>query len=150
MTIQQVSFSAILDAPNAAALLKEYEAECANPLIGPINPQREMYAQLERAGLMTSFASFADELVLGFGTVLLTIYPHYGVKVATLESIFTASSHRHSLIGATLLGKMEKLAKDIDCAGIYASAPIGSQFEALLDAKKDYKRTNSVLFRSLA
>jgi GNAT superfamily N-acetyltransferase len=149
MTIQQVSFSAILDAPNWEQLKAEYEAECSNPLIGGINPQCEMYAQMESAGLMASFAAFDGADVAGFGTVLTTIYPHYGVKVATAESIFVASTHRNSSIGLDLIAAIENYARESGCIGIYDSAPVGSQFEALLNAKKGYLRTNSVFFRSL-
>ena len=149
MTIQQVSFSAILDAPNAAALLREYEAECSIPAIGPIKPNRAIYEQLEQNGVAYCFGVYLGDVLVGFANLLMTVMPHYSRKVATLESIFVMREARGMVSGAELMRRIEQFALDAGCVGILYSARAGSSFEALLDAKKDYQRTNSVFFRSL-
>ena len=149
MTIEQVSFTEILDAPNAAELLAEYETECAISAIGPINPNRETYRVLEQNGAMHCFAVYSDSELVGFANVLMTVLPHYSRKVATVESIFVMRAARGRISGLELLRRIEQYALDAGCVGILYSSPAGSAFEALLEVKKTYRRTNTVFFRSL-
>src|SRR5207302_758034 len=87
--IRPISYTEILD---AAALLAEYSAECSIPEIGTPNPQREMYAKMESCGLMHSFGAFEGDDLVGFATILVCVLPHYGKKIATVESLFLAKA----------------------------------------------------------
>ena len=144
--IKPISYAEILECPD---LLTEYAAECSIPEIGPINPQREMYAALENAGIMKAFAAFNAEKLIGFATVLTTVIPHYGQKIATLESLFVSKKFRNSGAGGKLMDAVESYAKEAACVGILYSAPAAGQLERLLAASKKYKRTNAVFYRSL-
>lgn len=131
-------------------LIAEYAAECSIPAIGEINPQHDAYATMEKAGLLQSFMVGADGINVGFAIVLTPILPHYGKRIATLESLFVTKESRSSSAGRELMRTVEKYAEDAECIGILYSAPAGGQLEGLLNARKEYQRTNAVFYRSLA
>ena len=128
-------------------LIAEYSAECSIPEIGPINPQPETYAAMENAGLMQSFAAYDGGKLAGFANLLTPIMPHYGVKVATVETLYIAE---WSGLGSDLMRAMAEYAEGAGCVGILCSAPTGGRFERYLEASKHYQRTNTVFYRRFA
>jgi GNAT superfamily N-acetyltransferase len=134
MTIQLVSFADILSATD---LLAEYAAECSIAEIGPVDPQAALYQTMETLGMV------------GFASLLMTILPHYGRKVATLESLFVGKDARSSGLGRELMAAVEQHARQNGCVAILYSAPAGGQLERVLMLRKGYHRTNSVFCRSL-
>jgi hypothetical protein len=147
--VRPVSYAEILNAPNAAELLKEYAGECSIPKIGQINPQAELYAQMEQSGRFQVFGAFDDDDLAGFAAVLVYLNPHYGKMIATVESLFLARNRRNSRTGNSLMNAIENYAKEKDCEAILYSARTGSQFEKLLTILMPYQRTNSVFLRRL-
>lgn len=141
--IHHVSSAEIL-APENEGLLRAYADECSLPQIGPINPQPAMYEAMERAGIFHCFGAFDDGQMVGFATVLTTVLPHYGKKVATVESVFALKG------GAELLTAVNAFAKDSACAVVFYSTPVGGRFERLLSANRDCSRTNAIFCRSVA
>lgn len=137
--IRRIDSTVILDSP----MLTEYAAECSIPLLGEINPSRELYAALEKAGVLACFGIFRNEELAGFATVLFTVYPHYSKKVATVESLFALQG------GAELLAHVRQFAKQQQCAAIMYSAPVGGRFEKLLESKKSCERTSSIFGEQL-
>lgn len=148
ITIEQVPVAEVVA---SQALIAEYAAECSIPAIGEINPQGEVYDAIEKAGVLRAFMVFEDVFDrIGFAIVLTPILPHYGARVATLESLFVARDKRKGGAGRKLMEAVERYAKDAACVGILYSSPAGSQLEKLLAASKEYQRTNAVFFRRLA
>jgi GNAT superfamily N-acetyltransferase len=131
-------------------LIAEYAVECSIPAIGKINPQPDTYAAMEKAGLLHSFMAYECGGKVGFAMVLTPILPHYGKRLATIESIFVAKAHRRSAAGQALMNAVERFAKQLGCAGILYSSPAGGKLERLLEAHKEYQRTNAVFYRSFA
>jgi len=82
--------------------------------------------------------------------MLTPVFPHYGKRVASIESLFIAKASRSSGAGLELMNAVEKCAKEAGCVGILYSSPAGGQLERLLEARKQYQRTNTVFYRSLA
>ena len=146
--IRRVHYSDILGAPNAAVLLSEYAAECCLPEIGEPSPQGKMYAAMEDSGMLSVFGAFQWQELIGFAALLVYVLPHYGLKIATVESIFVARQHRSSA-GRALMKTIEQHARELGCVAILYNAPAGSQLETLLALLKPYRRTNSVFCRSL-
>ena len=144
-----IRYADILDAPEAADLLREYSAECSIPEIGPTCPQRQMYASMESSGLMHSFGAYEGSALVGFATLLVFVLPHYGKKIANVESLFLAKAHRRGGLGSLLMDELEKFAREMQCCGVLYNARTGSQFEKYLAAVPQYKRTNSVFLRTL-
>lgn len=146
IAIKTVRVIEILD---SEALIAEYAAECSIPAIGEINPHRELYALMEKSGLMTCFMAYDDHRKVGFSILLMPILPHYSKKVATSESIFIAKSSRRSGAGLKLKRTVKDHAKDAGCVGILWSAPAGSKFERVLESSKSCQRTNAVFYENL-
>lgn len=146
MDIRAVSSRRILA---ATQLLKAYAEECSLPEIGQVNPQGEMYERMEDVGVVRFLAAIEDEQLIGFASVLMTVLPHYGRKVATMESLFVASEYRASEAGRKLMNAVEEYAKANGCVAILYSAPAGGQLERLLSAKRSYRHSNTVFAKSL-
>lgn len=134
-------------ADQAQPLIAEYAAECSIKAIGPINPQPETYAAMERANLMQSFAAYEGERLAGFANLLTPVMPHYGVRVATVETLYIAE---WSTLGSDLVQAMADFGERSGCVGMLCSAPTGGRFERYLEASKQYQRTNAVFYRRLA
>jgi GNAT superfamily N-acetyltransferase len=147
--IRAVSYAEILNAPNAAALLAAYGAECSIPEIGDINPQPAMYAQMEQTGMFQAFGAFEHDELIGFAAGLAFRLPHYGRMITNVESLFLSPTHRCGRIGNGLMNTLEDFGRERECEVISYSARTGSQFERLLSLLKPYQRTNSVFLRSL-
>lgn len=143
MEIRPILYAQVFADEKAADLLKAYAEECSIPEIGETNPQAEMYAQMEKAGVAQCFGVYSDSQLVGFASVLATVVPHYGKKVATVESIYVAPQFR----GVNLLNVIEEYAKRRGCTAVLYSAPAYSRFARLLSLK--YRHTNSVFCRSL-
>ena len=147
--IRPVRYSEILGAEGAAELLAEYSAECSIPEIGETDPQAGLYAQMENAGMMSCFGVFWCESLVGFATILVYVLPHYGRRVASVESLFVAQGHRAGGGGKDLMRAIEQEAKSAGSVAMLYSAPTGSQLERLLSLQKGYRRTNAVFTRKL-
>jgi GNAT superfamily N-acetyltransferase len=148
--IRAISYRDILEAPNAAALLDEYTAECSLPELGPTCPQSHLYEAMERSGGLQAFGVYDSRTLIGFANVLSWVVPHYGTKIASTESIFLAGEYRKRGIGAGMLDFVEQYAKDNACKAFQYTAPVGSRFAKMLAMNVGrYRRTNSVFLRSL-
>lgn len=145
-----IEFCPVADVLASHDLIADYAVECSIPAIGEINPQHNTYAAMENAGVLQSFMVLDDARKVGFAIVLTPVLPHYGKKIATLESLFVAKGSRSSNAGRELMREVEKYAESIGCVGILYSAPAGGQLEGLLNARREYERTNSVFYRSLS
>lgn len=144
ITVAAIPYTDIRDQP---ALLAEYAAECGIAAVGKPDPQWEIYEQIQAAGRIQGFGVYVGDSMVGFAGVLMTVLPHYGVKAATVESLFVASAYRRSGAGTQLLAHIEREAERAGCKAILYSAPAGGQLEALLG--KRYARTNSVFCKPL-
>lgn len=145
MTIEPITHKDIAACPE---LLAEYADECSLPALGKHNPQWPMYQKMEDMGMMHSFGVFCGDEMVGFSVVLSTLLPHYGVKAATVETLFVSKNARDSGAGVKLMQAVEKHAKNIECTAIFYSAPTGGKLEEVLG--KRYPRTNSVFCKPLA
>ena len=123
----------------------------------PICPQADLYARMEASGSfqvfgiydIPRFQVFDEERLCGFATVLVYVVPHYGRRIATVESLFLRAGSRNRPNGNALMDAVEGYAKEHGCEAILYSARTGSRFERLLSLLKPYERTNSVFLRCL-
>lgn len=141
LTVLPVSFTAILDAPNAVVLLRSYAEECSVP---DAEPQRAMYEAMEQTGVMQCFAVyFGEASLVGFVSVLRTIVPHDGHHIAAIESLFVDPIYRSTGAGFLLLAAAERFATDSGCRCLLASARLGSPLDLILSRRDGYDRTHS-------
>jgi hypothetical protein len=87
--------------------------------------------------------------MVGFATVLVSVLPHYGRMVATVESLFVSATER-GMAGGKLLKAVEAYAGASGSVAILYSAPAGGEFEKFLAEREEYEWTNSVYCRRLA
>ena len=149
LEIRPVSYSEILDAPNASELLEEYSEECSIPEIGKGWPCRELYEALEKSGGYQVFGVYEDGALIGFAGVLVYVLPHYGKKIANTESIFISYNHRGNGAGTKLKAFVRQYAKNRGCVAFQYVAPFGSRFERLLASDKGCRQTGSVFTERL-
>lgn len=143
--IRRVSWADILSAPAWPALLAEYSAECSIPEIGTPDPQPTLYALMESTGILQCFGAYDGAQLIGFASVQAFPLPHYGKRVANVESLFVPQVHRRfTVVGLELLRTARKYGRQQGCKVILYNAPVGSSFERLLELRRRSRRTNSV------
>lgn len=148
--IRCCSFHDLESAKNFQDLTAEYAQESGLDGLPPPTAHLETYRGMEAAGVLHVLCAYCGEDIVGFVLMVTAVIPHYGVRIATTESFFVASAHRKSGAGLQLLAAAEQLAKDRGAFGLFVSAPIDGRLADVLDARKDYRETNRVFFRSLA
>ena len=147
--VRRIAFDEIEAFPNFAGMVERYADESAIPGMPRPNRQKEMYRQLEQAGLFHLVGAFVGGELVGFVSLLASVLPHYGVMVASTESIFVEPEHRKSGAGKMLMREAERLATSIGAVGLLVSAPSGGRLAAILP-RSGYQESNRVFFRRLA
>jgi len=146
MDIRPAPYAEIL--AQGSDLFHAYAEECAIPEIGHTNPQADTYAAMERAGIAQCFGVYSDAELVGFASVLTSLLPHYGKKVAVVESIFISPKFR-PLASLDLMKAIEQHSTLSGCVAILYSAPAGSRFELFLTLRNRYRHTNTVFCKAL-
>lgn len=144
ISVRMIPYTSVRDAPE---ILAEYAAECALTELGPINPQWDIYAKLEDAGMLQGLGVYVDGQFAGFASVLISILPHFGVKAATVESLFVGRAYRSKGAGTQLIAGVETCASVNGCKAILYSAPANGTLEAILG--KRYAHTSTVFCKGL-
>lgn len=147
--IQRIRSRDIWDAPNSAGLLQEYAQECATAGLGELNLQLDLYARMEEMGSLQCFGLYEGPQLAGFASVLTAIIPQYGIKGATVDSLFVMKSCREGGPGTALMVAIEQYARDSQCQAIFYSPPLSSQLERILANKHSYRTTGTVFMRRL-
>jgi len=160
VTVLPVSFPTIMDAPEFPSLLRTYAEEC---LVPGSAPQRAIYEAMEKAGTMQCFAASVDiaedvsdvstaihcPCLIGFASVLTTIMPHDGQRLATIESIFVDPDFRWTGAGNSLLLAAEQHAAAVGCLALVYTVRVDSALETVLSRRAGCQRTHSVFTRWL-
>lgn len=140
----------VLSAPGGEDLFAAYAEECSIPAIGKPDPQPEIYQMMEEAGLLKCFGLYDGPQLVGFASVLISVLPHYGKQVATVESLFVDREYRSNFGSAKLVKTVEAFSAASGCIVILYIAPAGGVLETTLGGHEGYERTNSVYCRRLA
>ena len=137
-----VTTATIFDSPDAADLISAYSSECLDP---NAQPQRALYAELEKKGVLRCFAAYSgpDNLLIGFISVLSAVVPHDGHLISTIESVFVYSSYRHTEAWDRLLTAAEQYASEIGCHIISCGPRVGSRLDKVLTRRPGYKPTHT-------
>jgi hypothetical protein len=145
-----VSVSALIANPDGQALLSAYREEWSLPGIGKPNTQFDQYQRMESLGVFKIFGLYVDSSLVGFASVLTSVHPLHGKKVAIVENLYVFATWRNGIGSAKLIRTIEGYAESSGCVAILYSAPAGSGFERTLEGQKEYSRTNSVFCRRFA
>lgn len=149
MIIRQATIDEINQAVGINTVLAAYAAESSIEGMPSINPQIDHYKAMEGAGYLQAFAAYDDDVLVGFLFLLVTLVPHYGVKIATTESYFVLPEYRKSGAGIKLLRQAESYAAEQGAAGFFVSAPLGGKLAQVMEAMPAYRETNRVFFREI-
>lgn len=131
----------IFDDPASAELFAEYARECSIP---EAEPQRRMYEAMEQSGALQGFGAYVAGELVGFVTILSSVMPHHGKRVATIESLFVLPSQRDSGAGNALLSAAKQYASESGCVVVLYTARIGSRLETVLYRRSGCKATHTV------
>lgn len=147
--VRQCSAIELEQAPELPALVAEYATESTRATLGPYNPQFEVYRKLEELGMVRFAGAWRGGELVGFAVVGGAVVPHYGVHIASTESLFLTASARSTGAGKALLKLCEQLARDMGACGFFVSAPAGGRLSAILP-RSGFTLTNQVFFKGLA
>lgn len=147
--IQDCTIADIERAAMCSTLLDDYAAESAISEFGPAAPRWEMYAALEKAGILHAIAVYMGDVMVGFATIIVNVVPHFGEVAATTESFYVTESARSTGAGLKLLKAAEDKAKALGALVFFVSSPVGSKLEQVMDKLKPYRNTNRVWMRGL-
>jgi len=143
--IRKVSYSELFMNESFQDLVEQYGEECSS--LGSPNPDPLLYAILEKSGGFQAFGVYDGGRLIGFGSVLVYVLPHFGRKIASSESVFISKENRKSWLGIDLLDEMKDYAKERECEKFLWSAPVGSHFDQLLSVL--YPHINNVYMMDL-
>lgn len=132
--------------PNFVELIAEYAAECSIDGLPEPRGKLDLYKSIERAGMMFPFEAKLDGILIGFMVVIVTVNPHYGIVLATTETLFVKRDRRYTGAGGRFIAEAKELAREHKSPGVFVIAPIDSTLEKVLRDRKDSVETNSVFF----
>ena len=129
--IDQVTVEQLYALPGFEDMIAEYAKHAIKDMPKPLY-QKEDYLPLEKAGVLTVWCAMYGGLVVGFATCLLSKIPHYGVNIAIAESVFVRKHVRRLGLGIRFLRTIELYALNNDIPVVFASCPMGSDYEKVL------------------
>ena len=136
--------------PEWPALIREYAIESAlDEFADTAAPQWDTYQALMDQGTLIALGAFDDDALVGFITAMVTVLPHFGVRMVCTESYFVAAASRHTGAGLALLREAQVVAQAVDAYGLLVSAPEGSRLARVLSGT-DFKPTHRVFFKPTA
>ena len=135
--------------PNFVELVAEYAAECSIEGLPEPRGKLDLYKSIEGAGMMHAYAAHVDGVLVGFADVIATVNPHYGIVLATTETLFVTKDARSTGAGGQLIACAKQLAREVGSPGLFLVAPVGSVLAEVLVGRKDCIETNRVFFMGL-
>lgn len=145
LLIQKCTIADLEAHQNFVDLVEQYAQECAIDGMPHPSGKLELYKMLEQSGFQDAFQVTVDGLLIGFAVVLCVTSPHYGVQVATTETIFVTKAER-GLAGGRLIQRCLGVVDERKAPGILISAPKDSDLAAVLENSEDFVETNRVFF----
>lgn len=142
--IWKVSYIDILEDPNWPELQRQYSEEC---LVKDPVPQRATYETLEKLGLLHCFGALIDGKLVGFVSIIISVMPHHGKRMASIESIFVLPENRDSGVGLQLLAAAEGCAEHDGCDLIVYTTRIGSAMEKVMSRRSGCTPTHTMFTR---
>ena len=124
-------------------------SESGNPFL-PQKPNVDYYRRAEEAGAFRVVGAFSGERLVGFGSFVLTVIPHYSTVTASVESVFLSKEFRLGAAGVRLINAVSHAAKDAGASGIYWGCRSGSRLETLFARVPRFTRMNTVFYEALA
>lgn len=127
-----------------------YAEESAISLLPAPQPRWDVYRAMEVTGLFKVIGAFDGERIVGFASVISGVMmPHYGVKLASVESIFVLKGYRKTGAGIRLLRAAEDVAREEGAVALLSAAPKGGSLAKVLPGL-GYASTHDMFCRRIA
>lgn len=133
MKIEPIPIKKLFEHPQFDEVVADYCNESGNPDLGSAMPTLEWYQRMEDAGLFQCCAAFDADRLVGIVTVVVTLYPHFGKLVGSVESIWLHKDYRKGVAGLRLINEAKRVAKDMGAVGVYFGARDGSRLARLYE-----------------
>jgi len=115
-------------------LIRHYEEIALNKDIIEFNPDWDMYAKYEEAGLLKIFTAREDGILIGYFVVIATRHLHYKDHIfAYNDIIYIAPEHRKGFAGWRLIKYAEKKLKEQGATIMLINVKRHKPFDALLE-----------------
>ena len=131
MEVKDVSARVIYSSPEFDQIVRDYCEESGNPDLGEAVPALDFYERMEQADAVRCAAAYEGERIVGIVVVVTTLYPHFGKRIASVESLWLDRKHRAGGAGLKLIRKAQALAREMGAVGIYYGARSGSRLAQL-------------------
>lgn len=148
LTVRPCTAAELEQAPAFGALMAEYLAEAGRAITADPAPQIAMYKAQEAAGTMRFAGAWAGGDLVGMMVVALSVVPHFGMTVATTETLFVSAKARKTGAGKALLSLADDMAREYGAVGVLVSAPVGGVLSKVLP-RSGFKHTNELFFKAL-
>ena len=123
MEIKALTVDEFRSRPEWPALIREYAVESAlEPFADTATPQWDAYQALLDQGALVVLGAFDADRLIGFLAVVVTVLPHFGVRMACTESYFVASAARNTGAGLALLREAQAVAQAAEAQEAAAEA----------------------------
>ena len=149
VVVREITIDEAASDPCFAGLLDGYANESALPELPRPNYQIDLYQKMESAGLFFAFAAYKGREMIGFVSLVATVLPHYGVFVASTESLYVAPLHRRGGPGRELLRRAEAKAIEIGSIGLFVNAQIGGRLDRVM-SRSGYRESHRMYFKRFA
>lgn len=133
MEMRPMTVAEFFNRPEANDIIAEYTAESGNPDLGSAMPSQQQYEQMESSGILSVLGAFEGDSLVGFVSVVVTMYPHFGKLVGSVESIWLRNDKRAGSAGLRLLKTAFANAKERGAVGCYLGARHGSRQHRLYE-----------------
>lgn len=133
MEMRPMTVAEFFNRPEANDIIAEYTTESGNPDLGNAMPSQKQYEQMERSEILNVIGAFDEDSLVGFVTVVVTMYPHFGKLVGSVESIWLRKDKRAGGAGLRLLKAAFANAKERGAVGCYLGARFGSRQHKLYE-----------------
>lgn len=133
MEMRPMTVAEFFERPEANDIIAEYTAESGNPDLGSAMPSQQQYEQMESSGILSVLGAFEGDSLVGFVSVVVTMYPHFGKLVGSVESIWLRKNKRAGGAGLRLLKAAFANAKERGAVGCYLGARFGSRQHKLYE-----------------
>lgn len=145
MNIERVSIKQIFKAKEFDSVAREYAEESGHGLSGVVD--KPAYIRIEDYGCMKCAGAYEECRLVGFVVVILIPSLHNSCNIAVVDSLFLSAEHRKGVAGLRLIREAERMAIEMNAAGLELSAPNGSRLDSLYS--KLFTRTNNAYFKNL-
>ena len=139
--IKQIAVRELWKSPNSKELFDSYYQEGNTGFFDSISVQKEVFNNLEDAGILDVFAIFSGTIIVGFIIASTSISPHYGKYVTTVMSIFVLKEHRSYGAAKELLALVEEEAEARGSSLVMVSSPVNATLGRFV-TKLGYRESN--------